>query len=171
MLIDSRNRLEGELEKLSVLKYSAAELHDRVSASLKAIDEGLAEIKDRFDSGRVRKIRSLKTTARGQYGLLTRLVVSALKAGEGIPMTTRDVFSWVLAHWPDGAARPETDPHFRVNMRRRLRALRSRGFVLSPEVGHGGTTITTWMLNPLGPEQDEDTLSTLFADDSPGSTR
>lgn len=171
MLIDRRNRLEGELEKLSVLKRAAVDLHRVVSVALKSIDQDLSKVQRRYDPERVRKIRSMKTTARGQHGLLTRSIIGALKAASGVPQSTGEVFDVVLAHWPAGAARPDTDTHFRLNMRRRLRELRAQGFVLSPEIGGGGRTTTTWMLNPALLIQGQDTESTLFDVGDLGSSR
>lgn len=199
MLIDSRNRLEGELkklaalkrsaselhetsvvvlqaldkgvERLAVLKRSASELHDTVSAKFQELDKGLAELSGDYEPQRIRTVRSLRTIARGQYGLLTRTIFTALKAAGGVPLATDQVFKSVAALWPTSAARPDSDLEFRLNMRRRLRGLRSRGLVLSPEVSRGGDAWTTWMINPAILEHYEDNLSTLVDDDCPGSSR
>lgn len=199
MLIDSRNRLEGELkqlaflrnrasdlhdfvvaqiktleaggEKLALLKRSASDLHDSVLAKFQELDTGLAQVSDRYEPERVRQVRSMRTTARGQYGQLTRQIFGALKASGGAPLTTTQVFDHVVAHWPADSTKPTEDQRFFIHMRQRLRGLRGRGVVLSPHVGRGGRAETTWMINPLRPEQDEGTLSTLFDDDFPGSTR
>lgn len=159
MLIDRRNRLEGELEKLVILKHEAENLYSTVQSALTGIEEGLGQLQGLYDPERLRKVRSLRTTARGQYGLLTRMIISALKAG-GRPMTTGEVARWVGVYWPEDAERPAGDAKLASNVRKRLRNLRVAGVLISPVLGNN-VIKTTWMINPELLASERDIGSTL----------
>ncbi len=170
-LIDRRNRLEGELERLAALKRAASDLHRHVKKELDAFSAALDQHAGRFDEARVRTSHSLRSCAHSDYGLLTRLIIRSLKEADGRPLTSTEIRLWVEAHWPAGGDDPSDAKEWARNVRRRLRNLRVKGVLLSPAVGTGAKTRTTWMINPAMLIQGLDTESTLFDDDDLGSSR
>lgn len=59
--IDRRNRLEGELRELAVLKRAASDLHRHVKSELKAFSAALDERAGQFDEARIRTSHSLRS--------------------------------------------------------------------------------------------------------------
>lgn len=170
MLIDRRNRLEGELKKLAAVKLEAVELHKHVQRELKAATAALDELGGMYDPARIRIHHSLKTSARGNLGMLTRLIITALKQAGDRALSTPEVVSWVKAHWTGNPAATADAQAWRKNVGRRMRNLRLKGVLVSPAVGNGYSSRSTWKINPDLVLTGLDTESTLFDDGDLGSS-
>lgn len=172
LLIDRRNRLEGELQKLKHLKQEAANLHRHVAANLAAIDAALAEHPIQLDVDILTPQKTYKSNARDRYGWLTHSILRALKGAQTRSLTATQIRAWIDDHWPDWRPRPTNHSEWARTVRRRLQNLRSAGVVLSPVVGNGRTSQSTWMINPdrWASESLGNTPTPLDVD-CPGNTR
>lgn len=146
LLIDRRNRLEGELARLKILKRQSAELYRHISRALEGIDELLDKHPVELDwSVLDPKITQAKSPF--DYGVLTAQALRALKDAPATGMTSLEVAEVIGASWPESLPRPADHKDFMLRLRKRLKRLRDDGAVLSPFVGNGHTTSTTWILN------------------------
>jgi hypothetical protein len=171
MLIDRRNRLEGELKKLQNLKREAEDLCKHVQTEFEAAASRLDEVAGRFDPERIRETYSVRSHGRNNYGVLTRMIVSALKAAQGRPLTQTEIAKWMEERWTGDKDYIAVYSRWHRNVNKRLGALRRERVLLSPQVGNGHTTSTTWIINPDLIISGLDTESTLFHDDDLGSSR
>lgn len=171
LLIDRRNRLAGEVEKLQFLKREAADLHRHVKALLNSVDEALLKHPIQLDADILEPVRTARSFARGNFGLMTKLILGALKEAQGAPLTSMQIRAWVDDHWPKQAPRPEDPAEWGRRIRRRLWNMRDKGTLLSPAVGDGARSNTTWIINPdRWRSSGEDNESTPPAAASPGNT-
>ena len=148
LLIDRRNRLAGEVEKLQALKREAADLHRHVSALLNSVDEALLKHPIRLDADILEPARTARSYARGHFGWMTKLILGALKESPGVPLTSTQIRIYIDGHWPPEAPRPEDPAERGRRIRRRLWNMRHNGALLSPAVGDGVRSNTTWIINP-----------------------
>jgi hypothetical protein len=148
LLIDRRNRLAAEVERMQAVRREAADLHRHVSGLLKAVDEALAKHPIQLDADILEPQPTTRSYARGHYGLMTNLILRALKDSHGAPLTATQICCWIEKHWPPEATRPEDESRWRDNIRRRLWNMRATGTLLSPTVGNGGGLHSTWVINP-----------------------
>ena len=81
VLIDRRNRLAGELKKLSSLEDEVTNLHRHVESSLQQMAEALEAVAGRYDQERNRVAGSLKRGIGRDYGRVTRLIIGAGTGG------------------------------------------------------------------------------------------
>lgn len=170
MLIDRRNRLEGELKKLQDLKRESEDLYNHVQAEFAATSSKLDEVAGRFDPDRIRETYSVRSHGRNNYGLLTRMILGALKAAQGRPVTQIEIAKWVEARWNGDKDYIAVYSKWHRNLNKRLGSLRRERVLLSPQVGNGYATHTTWIINPDLIISGLDTESTLFHDDDLGSS-
>ncbi len=146
LLIDRRNRLEGELARLKTLKRQSAELYRHISRALDEIDDLLDQHPVELDWSVLEpKITQAKSPF--EYGVLTAQVLRALKDAPATGMTSLEVAEVIDASWPESLPRPGDRKDFMLRLRKRLKRLRDDGAVLSPAVGNGHTTSSTWILN------------------------
>lgn len=81
------------------------------------------------------------------YGVLTAQVFRALKSAPDTGMTSFQIAEAIDEAWPESLPRPADHRDFMMRLRKRLKALRATGALLSPYVGNGHTTNTTWIIN------------------------
>lgn len=171
LLIDRRNRLEGELVKLAALKREASDLHAHVKKELAAASEALSGLEGQFDEERIRPTYSVRSSARHHFGLLTRLILGALREAKGRPLTQSEIATWVEARWPGEPSYVAEKRKWQRNLNKRLGGLRHKRVLVSPQVGNGYSSSSTWTINPELVITGLDTDSTLFDDADLGSSR
>lgn len=169
LLIDRRNRLDGELQQLKRLKREAADLYRHVNANLVAIDAALAKHPIKLDPDILAPQKTYRSNAREKYGWLTHSILRALKSTPESPLTAAQVLEWINDHWPDWRPRPTDRSDWARTVRRRLWNLRQAGVVLSPVIGNGRSSQSTWTINPdRWPDAQSDSASIPISDDFPG---
>jgi hypothetical protein len=131
MLVDRRARLEAELKRLQALKNESAALYRTVKSIMKSIDDELASrgIDENWEGFPPRP--STRSYARGQYGALNNMILRALRAKGGGPISSTELLQWIDLHWPQQFARPEDYETWRQNVRRRMRHLTAKGILVS----------------------------------------
>jgi len=172
VLVDRRIRLNAELQRLHRLKKESADLYKQVKATLEAIDKLLEERVEAYDHAMLPSQSNYRSHTQGQYGALNNIILRALKAAGGGPLTAADILCRMDVTWPEDWTRPDDLRVWGKNVRRRLWHLRAKGVLVSPFMGGGYNGLTTWMINPerLQPVA-KGTQSTHQDAASPGSNR
>lgn len=146
LLIDRRNRLEGELARLKDLKRQSADLYRHISRALEGIDDLLDQHPVELDWSVLEpKITQAKSPF--DYGVLTAQILRALKHAPPNGLTSLEIADVIDTSWPESLARPADRKDFMRRLRKRLQRLRDVGAVLSPVVGNGHTVSSTWIIN------------------------
>ena len=172
VLIDRRIRLDAELQRLHRLKKESADLYRQVKVTLTAIDQALEQRVEAYDHSILPSQSNYRSYTQGQYGALNNIILRALKAAGGGPLTATDILYWMDGIWPEEWARPEDQRVWGKNVRRRLWHLRAKGVLVSPFMGGGYNGLTTWMINPERLQATaKGTQSTHQDAASPGSSR
>lgn len=146
LLIDRRNRLEGELARLEVLKVQAAQLHRHLKRALGEIDVLLDEHPIDLDWS-ILEAKATYAKRHSEYGVLTAQVLRALRHAPETGMTSAQILNEIFASWPVSLPHPPDRRQYVSRVRHRLKGLRKAGTLLSPYVGNGSTTPTTWIIN------------------------
>jgi hypothetical protein len=130
LLIDRRNRLQGELGRLEALKRDSAVLHKHVKQALEEIDDHLDKHPIDLDwSVLESKVSYAKSPF--DYGVLTAQILRALRDAPESGMTSAQIAEAIDSAWPASLRRPTDRSDFMYRLRKRLKTLRTAGS-LSP---------------------------------------
>ena len=135
------------MKRLAIVKREASDLYRHIKRALTEVDGLLIQHRVPIDWSILEpKVTYAKSPF--DYGVLTAQVFRALKGAPETGMTSSQIAEAIEAAWPESLPRPAERRDFMVRLRKRLKALRATGGLLSPHVGDGSKSRTTWIINP-----------------------